>query len=92
MRESKEYKMERVDVITFHNYFKKYKFKVFSSFTDVAGTSPLGYGRPAIDTKYGLDGFDEPILKTEMRKESRDDMEWKYKYYANKELIKQIEV
>lgn len=65
----------------FVSFRDEHNLKAVSSFTDMDGTSPFGYGIPAVDTNYGLDageGYKE-MAWIEMRKESTED-EWNIKY------------
>jgi len=55
---------------------KNPNMSVHSSFTDVDGLAPYGYGRPAMDTTWG---YEKEIVSTEQRKDyAEDDWEWKY--------------
>lgn len=62
-------------------YMNKVKgLKPIESFSDPDGILSFGYGRPAMDTIWGTD-IDNPLVKCEMRKENRRQLEWEYKYF-----------
>ena len=73
--------MKKVTKEEYQQAFDKFKLKPISSFSDMDGILPFGYGIPAMDTDWGIDGQDEPIARCEMRKESRHDTEWVYTFY-----------
>lgn len=56
-----------------------------SSFSDPDGIYSFGYGRPAMDTDWGVNDDDIPYCRTEMRKKSRHDQKWEYTYYINED-------
>jgi hypothetical protein len=71
-------------------YMQKVKgLKPIESFTDPDGTMEFSCGRPQIVTIWGTVGTNEeentPIVKCEMRKESRHQLEWdtEYSEYVN---------
>jgi hypothetical protein len=59
------------------------ELKLIESFSDPDGILSFGYGKPAMDTVYGISDGEEskPILRHEMRKESRYDKDWTYRYF-----------
>ena len=59
------------------------KLKPIETFSDPDGILSFGYGKPAMDTIWGISDGEEskPILSHEMRKESRHDKEWQYRYF-----------
>ena len=73
--------MKKVTEQEYREDFKKQNLKPISSFSDPDGAIPFGYGVPAMDTDWGVEGDEEPIARCEMRKESSHDAEWKYTYY-----------
>lgn len=62
---------------------KAQKLRVFEGFSDPDGTLECGYGRPAMDTSWGIEGEEEAIVKCEMRKNDPNEQEWQYTYYEN---------
>jgi hypothetical protein len=75
--------MIKVDKETYMKAFKNQKLKPVSSFTDLDGVLPFGYGIPAMDTDWGAEDSDIVIARSEARKKSRLDLEWEYTYYLN---------
>ena len=73
--------MKKVTKEEYQQAFDKFRLKPISSFSDMDGILPFGYGIPAMDTDWGIEGQDEPIARCEMRKESRHDTEWVYTFY-----------
>lgn len=70
-------------------YMEKVKgLKPLESYTDPDGTQVMSFGRPHILTIWGLRGNsgeeDSPIVKCEMNKESRHDIEWDTQYFEYK--------
>lgn len=54
--------------------------KPIESFSDPDGILPFGYGMPAMDTVWGTDS-EHPVVECQMRKESRHQQDWEYKYF-----------
>lgn len=79
--------MTEVTRSQFYEVFKKYSMKTFSSFSDPAGTSPIGYGRPAMNTEWGIVGTEESIARLEMRKDYEYQEEWRFTYYLHEDYI-----
>jgi len=73
--------MKQVTKEEYMDYFKTHKMRPVSSFTDMDGVIPFGYGCPAADTDWAEDGSDKVTARVEMRKESRDDNFWQFTYY-----------
>jgi hypothetical protein len=66
--------------ITKDVYMDKVKgLKPIESFSDPDGILPYGYGCPAMDTVWG--NGEKQIVKCEMRKQSRHDVEWQFNYF-----------
>lgn len=66
--------------ITKDAYMDKVKgLKPVESFSDPDGILPYGYHQPAMDTVWGKD--DKHIVKCEMRKDNRHQLEWDCKYF-----------
>lgn len=59
--------------------------KPLSSFTDTEGILQSGNGRPCIETTWGVPGKgdveERQVVKCEMNKESRHEMEWQIEYF-----------
>jgi hypothetical protein len=59
--------------------------KPLESFTDPDGTMEFSCGKPQIVTIWGIRGNnnedDTPVVKCEMHKESRHDLEWVTEYF-----------
>lgn len=67
-------------------YMEKVKgLKPLESYTDLDGTQVMSFGRPRIETIWGISGAgltnDLPMVKCEMNKESRHDIEWDTQYF-----------
>jgi hypothetical protein len=74
---------KRIDKDT---YMKKVKgLKPIEGFSDPDGTLHFGYGKPAMDTIWGIVGKndepDQPIVKCEMRKENHRQLDWDIEYF-----------
>lgn len=75
-------------------YMQKVKgLKPIESFSDPDGTLHFGYGKPAMDTIWGIVGTndqpDQPIVKSEMRKESRHQLDWDTEYFEYQKVEQQ---
>jgi hypothetical protein len=69
--------------ITKEEYMEMVKdLKPLESFSDPDGVLPYGYGYPAMNTIWGNDP-DFPVVKCEMRKANRGELEWRYTYYGS---------
>jgi hypothetical protein len=75
--------MKQVTKEEYTEVFRKQKLKPISSFTDIDGVMPFGYGCPAMDTDWGTIESDEPIARLEARKDGVEDKDWNYTYYLN---------
>lgn len=63
-------------------YMKKVVgLRVLESFSDPDGDLPFGYGKPAMDTIWGIG--ETAIVKCEMRKNNRHELNWEYEYFEN---------
>lgn len=80
--------MKKVTKEEYFDFFKKNKdLKPISSFSDMDGTLPFGYGVPAMDTNWGLEETDEPLARCEMRKENRHCKDWQCEFFLNTTYI-----
>lgn len=77
--------MREVTKTEYMNAFKNRELKPIGSFSDPDGVLPFGYGRPAMDTDWGLD--ETTVARCEMRKEYRTDTEWNCTYYLSETVI-----
>lgn len=75
--------MKKVSREIYINEFKKHKLKPISSFSDPDGILPFGYGIPAMDTDWGIEGSEKIIARCEMRKNNSQEENWEYTYYIN---------
>lgn len=67
-------------------YMEKVKgLKPLESYTDPDGILQMSFGKPKIETVWGIRGNsgedDKPVVKCEMNKESRHDLEWVTEYF-----------
>ncbi len=63
-------------------YREHYKvLKAFGSCTCPDGDPSLGKMNPYILTEWGLDGADEPMIKSVATKDSRDQKDYDYEYF-----------
>jgi hypothetical protein len=69
--------MKEISGTEYSEWRKGKNLRVASSFTDVLGTNPLGYGVPSSDTEYSLDN--KTVSRVEGRKYEGKD--WEYKFY-----------
>ena len=72
--------MIEVDKEVYLNFLKGRDLVVISSFSDIDGTLNFGYGVPAMDTDWGLEGSEETVARCYMRKNNPHE-KWTYMYF-----------
>lgn len=83
--------MKEVNEKEYFEFFEKLRLRnpEIKSFTDVDGTCPFGYGRPAIVSTYCLGEYE--LCEVNLRREDRHQETWDVTHFIDKELFEILE-